>query len=73
MTGKCLECQGSYLLDNGLCVATCNAGFYSAFNNKECVQCPKLCILCNSYAQCMQCRSDAYMQGGKCEPHCSEG
>ena len=74
---KCLKCNQTTYLLNGICYQTCPTGFYNSnnfddINNKSniCKKCIDNCSYCHNNNECMICSKDYTLLNGKCVKEC---
>jgi hypothetical protein len=81
---ECMRCSAGYEMDpRGLCMKTCNRGFYSANDASECLECNARCKECmdGSEVACISCYEPEYVlrvleprtQSGQCMNVCPPG
>jgi hypothetical protein len=72
LLNKCVQCVGSYVLLNNICVPTCPDGYYTS--NGQCLKCLDKCMRCQDALTCDNCAAGYYLQGNnRCQTACNTG
>ncbi|XP_033644314.1 extracellular matrix protein FRAS1-like [Asterias rubens] len=71
---RCVSCQSGQLLEDGLCVPQCSAGFFQG-SDSHCEACHNTCLFCRgpSIYECLACEPPYFLQDGQCLYNCSNG
>jgi hypothetical protein len=64
--------QGQIYLNNSLCVASCNLGYYMDNTSLSCALCSPVCLTCSSYSVCLSCNT-SYFYNTSCLINCTFG
>ncbi|KPP76934.1 hypothetical protein Z043_103678, partial [Scleropages formosus] len=71
--GLCKECRKNFFLHEDSCAADCPVGFYPEVDQRECLQCHKLCDSCDGPDEddCITCNNtSAVHYNGECLSEC---
>lgn len=72
----CINCEGNYVLQEGICVKECSNGYSLSNNSSECIKCvsPR-CKMCYEDKPdiCLLCEQGYYLKDNQCVTNCGLG
>ncbi|TRY85660.1 hypothetical protein DNTS_020362 [Danionella cerebrum] len=70
LRSDCLQCMEGYVLQDGICVPGCSAGFYQ--DAERCLNCDEHCEQCQARGLCQQCQLPYASLNGQCVLECGK-